>query len=602
VRKLTLFLLAMVIVSGLSMGASTVNGPAKLTPENPKWGDTITITYDPAAKGANFLPGDRVYANYDLELLKSSRTDCMKMELKDGKFTCDILIPEGASFIYVYAITMDGCDDKACLSSMIFRQDGVPAERAWNWKMATDSSETNYLDAFMNERRLYPEDYLIYRDKWLFDADYKKDHLKAIITREMKFLKKPSVKESPGLLWAMSSGFLLLDDEKASREVLARMVRIYPDSNDTPWALNEYDSYAFSKQLKGDGPEEIKHLKFELARRDPTAIILRHNILLWVAYEKNPPMDIVRPGLESWLKEEPDNPVPYYTLAKVLLEKNEALAEAAGLIDKALEKLVAGKRRLFDDISGDRTERALPDYYATAAVIHEKLGDMSIALADINAAKNAAKAENRPDLFAREASIWRELGYFEKAENSLFEARRRGAKDADGALKEIYRQRRQADEGFDAWLAKKTEMQSPSASEEKKTAPGFEVKSIDGESLRLADLKGKVVILNFWFIGCAPCRVEMPGLNKLIEEFKSEGIVFIGFALDDEGHLRDFLKKNPFKYKIVAGSSYIAKQYGVSAFPTHVLINKQGQIEFTMTGGSPERYEELQPLIRGLLK
>jgi peroxiredoxin len=94
----------------------------------------------------------------------------------------------------------------------------------------------------------------------------------------------------------------------------------------------------------------------------------------------------------------------------------------------------------------------------------------------------------------------------------------------------------------------------------------------------------------------------MPGLNKLVEDFKSEEIVFIGFALDDEGRLREFLKKTPFKYKIVAGSSSIVKQYGVSAYPTHVLINKQGQIEFTMTGGSPERHEELRPLIRGLLK
>jgi len=600
--KLTLILSAMAMVFGLTLEASTPNGPAKLTPENPKWGDTVTMTYDPAAKGAKFLPGDTVYACYDLKLLKSSMTGSVKMELKDGKFTCDITVPEGASFVYIDVITMDGWDTNAHLSSMIFRRDGVPAERAWMWKMAADSSETGYLDAFKNERKLYPQDYLVYRNKWWSDANFRKADLKAIVTREIKDLKKPGVKESPGLLWALSCGYLLLDDEKSCREVLARMVRLYPDSEETPWALNEYDYQAFSKQFKGEGPEEVKRLKLALARKDPTSRILRDYILLWVAYEKDPPLDIVRPGFESWIKENPNNPTPYYTLAKVLLEKNEALDEAAGLIEKALDRLVAGKWRFFGDISGSMTERALPDYYATAAAIHEELGHMSIALAEINAAENAAKAENRPDLVMREASIWRKLGYFDKAEKCLLEARRRGAKDADGTLREIYRQRRQTDEGFEAWLGGKTEKQSSSASEDKKTAPGFEVKTLDGESLRLADLKGKVVVLNFWYVGCVPCQVEIPGLNKLVDDFKSEEIVFIGFALDDEGRLREFLKKTPFKYKIVAGSSSIVKQYGVSAYPTHVLINKQGQIEFTITGGDPEKHEDLRPLIRGLLK
>jgi peroxiredoxin len=94
----------------------------------------------------------------------------------------------------------------------------------------------------------------------------------------------------------------------------------------------------------------------------------------------------------------------------------------------------------------------------------------------------------------------------------------------------------------------------------------------------------------------------MPGLNKLVEKFKPGEVVFIGFALDDESHLREFLKKTPFNYMIIAGSSSITKQYGVSAYPTHVIINKQGLVEFTITGGSPNIQENLRPLIRGLLK
>lgn len=577
-------------------------GPTKLTPNNPKWGDRVTVTYDPAVKGAKFLPGDTLYISYDLKFPESSKHSWAKMDAKDGTFRWDLRIPEGACFVYMDFITVDGYDQNAVLRSMIFRQDGVPAEGAWLWRIAADYSATGYLEAFNNERKLYPGNYSVYRNKWLMDGAFKKADQKAIIGREMRALKKQGIKESPGLLWSLSCGYLLLDNDKSCREVLRRMVRIYPDKEDTVWALREYDSQAFSKQIQGEAAEEIKRLKLELLRKDPASKTLRDYILLWLAYEKDAPLDIVRPGFEAWIRDEPDNPTPYYTLAKVLLEKNEDLNGAAGLIAKALAGLVAGKWRLFGDISGGMTERALPDYYATAAAIHEKLGDFSVALAEIKAAGSAAKAENRPDLFAREASIWRNLGYFDKAEKSFLEARRRGEKSADGELREIYRQRHQTDEGFDAWLAEKTEKQSSAAPGDKKPAPGFDVKTLDGEPLRLNELKGKVVVLNFWYIGCVPCQVEMPSLNKLVEEFKLGEVIFIGFALDDESRLREFLIKIPFKYKIVGGSSSIAKQYGASAYPTHIIINKKGLVEFTITGGSPDIQEKLRPLIQGLFK
>jgi peroxiredoxin/tetratricopeptide (TPR) repeat protein len=580
---------------------SAAAGQAKLVPEKPMWDDTLTVAYDPAAKGAKFLAGDTIYVCYELKFPEFSKSGWAKMEPKDGKFRCDVRIPKGACFIYVSFITMDGFDQNADLRSMIFRQDGVPAEGAWLWKMAADFSKTGYMDAFKNERQLYPGNYLVYRNKWLTDGEFKKADQKAIVRREMEALKKRGITESPGLLWALSCGYLLLEDEKASREVLQRMVRMFPDSEDTAWALREYDYHAFSKQFQGEGPEEINRLKLELLRKDPTSKTLRDYILLWNAYEKDPPLDIVRRGFEAWIKDEPDNPKPYYTLAMVLMKKNEDLNEAASLITRALDRLIAGKLRLFGDNTGSMTERSLPDHYATAAAIHENLGDFSAALAEIKAAHTLSKEENRPDLFMHEASLWRSLGYFRRAQELLLEARRRGAKNADGELREIYRQRHQTDEGFDAWLTERTKKQS-AAPLDKKSSPGFEVKALDGKTLRLADLNGKVVLLNFWYIACAPCRVEIPGLNKLVEEFKPGEVVFIGFALDDETHLREFLKQTPFKYEIVAGSSSIAKQYGISAYPTHVLINKQGLIEFVMTGGSADRHEELRPLIQSLLK
>jgi peroxiredoxin len=146
------------------------------------------------------------------------------------------------------------------------------------------------------------------------------------------------------------------------------------------------------------------------------------------------------------------------------------------------------------------------------------------------------------------------------------------------------------------------EKQKRAGSEEKGMAPDFDVTTLEGESLKLSDLRGKVVVLNFWFVGCAPCRVEMPGLNTLTEEFQDEDVIFIAFALDGPDALKEFLKVKEFKYQIVPKSGKIVADYGVKIFPTHVIISKSGQVEFSLTGGSEDRHEQLRPLIKNLLR
>ncbi len=573
---------------------------SKMTPEKPKWGDPVVLTYDPSAKGAKFLPGDEVFALYAFTKPDAHETGWSRMERKDGVFRTDLRVPDGAGFLTVHFITMDGWDGQADTGGMINRRDGTAAEKAWHGKMLSDFDEAGYRPAFENERRLYPGNYSIYRDKWLMDETFKKGEFKAIVGRDMEGLKKKGIRESPGHLWALSRGYLDLDDEKSGRAVLRRMAREYPNAEETGYAFSDYDYMAFSKQLKGEGPAEVNALRLDLLRANPGSKNMR-DVLQQLSWDPTTPLDLILTVGEAWMKEEPDNPVPWYSTAAGLLKKGGDLKRASALVDRALSLIVAGKLRFYEDIAGNLTQLLLPEYFALASEIHEKLGDRALALAEIKAAQTLGK-EARPETFAREASIWRGLGLFKKAEDALLEAKRRGAKTAEGELKELYRKRRLSEDGFDSWLAEAEKKASPVSPQGKKAAPGFEIKTIDGESLRLADLRGKVVVLNFWFIGCAPCRVEIPGLNKLVEEFGAGDVVFIGLALDKADPLRDFRKTNPFKYKIAAESQKVASSFGVGSYPTHILINKQGEIEFFLVGGSPTRYDELRPLILNLLK
>src|SRR3979409_912395 len=101
----------------------------------------------------------------------------------------------------------------------------------------------------------------------------------------------------------------------------------------------------------------------------------------------------------------------------------------------------------------------------------------------------------------------------------------------------------------------------------KALAPAFRVTSLDGQVFDLADLHGKVVVLNLWFIGCPPCRKEIPELNNLVEEFKGKDVGFLALALDKAEELRAFIKEQPFNYHIVPEAKQVIKRYGGWVYP-----------------------------------
>jgi peroxiredoxin len=120
----------------------------------------------------------------------------------------------------------------------------------------------------------------------------------------------------------------------------------------------------------------------------------------------------------------------------------------------------------------------------------------------------------------------------------------------------------------------------------------FSTTDINDNNYKLNDLKGKVVVVNFWFIDCKPCRLEIFELNKLVQDYKdSSNIVFLAIALDSKNDLKKFLKKNPFNYTIIENGQSIATMYNVTAYPTHVVIDQEGKAYFHTTGlGSTTAY------------
>ena len=116
-------------------------------------------------------------------------------------------------------------------------------------------------------------------------------------------------------------------------------------------------------------------------------------------------------------------------------------------------------------------------------------------------------------------------------------------------------------------------------------APAMEMKTIDGETVRLEDLAGKVVVLNFWATWCPPCVAEIPDLARLAKEVNQEGGVVIGISDEDVDTIRAFVASRDMPYAIVAGSDWPAPFDTVRAIPVTYFLDGEGTIREEFVGG-----------------
>ena len=112
-------------------------------------------------------------------------------------------------------------------------------------------------------------------------------------------------------------------------------------------------------------------------------------------------------------------------------------------------------------------------------------------------------------------------------------------------------------------------------------APDFSLPAIDGTNLKLSDLRGKAVLLNFWATYCGPCKIEMPWFVELQKEYGPQGFQIVGVAMDDATteEIAKFAKEMGVNYPILIGQESVGQSYGgVSVLPTTFFVNRDGKL------------------------
>lgn len=126
-------------------------------------------------------------------------------------------------------------------------------------------------------------------------------------------------------------------------------------------------------------------------------------------------------------------------------------------------------------------------------------------------------------------------------------------------------------------------------------ATDFTLEQLGGSKVTLSELKGKVVLVDFWATWCPPCRAAIPHLIQMYNTYKDSGLIVLGISLDQEkDKLPSFIKDNNITYPILYGNSQVAIAYNVQSIPTLVIFDKKGKIIFREVGFNEENVTTLK--------
>lgn len=135
-------------------------------------------------------------------------------------------------------------------------------------------------------------------------------------------------------------------------------------------------------------------------------------------------------------------------------------------------------------------------------------------------------------------------------------------------------------------------------------APDFTLKSNQGSNMRLNELQGEVVMINFWASWCGPCRKEMPLLNSLYEKYQDLGFTILGVNVEADATkankiISDLGVNFPILYD---NNSDVSKKYGVDSMPATVVVDRDGKVRYVHRGYKSGDEEKYRDVIKALVR
>ena len=573
--------------------AASAFAQVRIEPEAPRWGATLTVIVPPR-DGLN--KSEQVFAMLYTHHAGTPMNKRLTTALKwDGaRFVGQFTIPDGCTSGGVWISTLERLPEIARAYFMCRDAGGAlpPGALITGLYMGARNPENAKADIEADLARLTnPQD-----KGWAYFFIFAlRNRLKMSpedLRSEVESLERAGPeRQTAALMSSLVVGYSHLDERPRAFAKFAQLCERYPES---PFTVDVGLVWASAHALRyPEYDDELRRLRALVANRAPQNPALRAFVRTLATDTPGVSADVVKQIVRSWIADEPQEMKPYFLLASILAKEPNGAAGAEDLVTKSIE---LSYRPQFLEFARDRLRN---DAYRLRSKLKAARGDVAGAIADAKMAQlTDTKTDTSEDTLA-EAELWARLGHANRAEAVAVDAFHRGSLRAEKFLKEGYVERTGSDRGFGDYLVERLRSGNlPGKS--LRSAPAFAAQTLDGKSVSPDALRGQIVVVDFWFIGCPPCRVERPLLNAIVEEVGNR-VRFVGFALDSPEQLTTFLKENPFTFEIVAESEKIAGAFGVHAYPTHLLIDRQGNVVWESTGGRPEDIERLRAMIYRVL-
>ena len=605
-------------------------------PENPKPGDVITFTYEPAGDIANtILPVEAVI--YQMGT-RGRKADDLVMEKKAGKYTGSFSTDTAMGFVYL-GFTADKKFDNNFNEgyTILLYENNLPRKGGYSSKATfyqflgsqqagIEASNEKALAAMEKEIELYPDSRKAFLNTYIrLQTLVNKDEAAKIVQKEIESLLKIGIKDESDYN-NLESLYQLARLPEQMKFITNVKKEKFPDGN---WTVNE----TISKFYQEKNIEIKKQLLAELIQKAESGgekwkfvkdNITNYKSQIAFAYITNKDWINVKKTVDEAGITDKAQLASLYNNAAWEMQKtsdNMTLAEefsriATNNLREQWKNSTGKKPDFYTEKQWNQNNELMYAMYAdTYGMIMYRMGNykkgVEIAKESaltINKGKDADQ-NNTYALLAEKAlpkKIYvKEIEQFVKDGKSTAEMK--------DILKRSYVKDKKSETGFDDYIAALQKESYLKILEElrksmlNETASSFALVDLEGKKVQLSDLKGKVVVMDFWATWCGPCKASFPGMQKMVTRYKDDpNVKFIFVDTWERGENKqkdaaDFIAKNKYTFHVLLDNEdKIVAEYKVDGIPTKFVIDKKGMVRFKVVGfdGSDDKLiQELTAMI-----
>ena len=608
-----------VIVLLFATAATYAQKNFTFSPEKPKPGDDITFTYEPGGDIANTLKPVEGVVYYMCNT--GSHAEDLVLDKHNGKYTGTIKADTGAYFIYI-GFSADGKFDNNFNEGYYIHlyENDEPRKGSYfgksgfyqsmGYQVGLERNNEKALEAIQQEFAKYPENKKKYLSTYTrLLTTVKKDQAPALVQAEIESLLKAGLKEEVDYE-NLASLYTIAKLPEQSKLITSIKKEKFPNGN---WVVSDFTSKFFAEKDLTKKKALLAELitnaenggdKWKNVRDNLNAYKQQYLFSFVSAKDWNGIKNAIK---ESGITDKMTIAQIYNSAAWEMQKTNDNLAMAeefsriATAYAKENMKSPMGKRPsyLTQKQWVKQSEYSYGIYADTYAMVLYRMGEYKKGLPYakesalvINKGKDPEQ-NNTYVLLAEKSVPAKKL----KAEIEQFVKDGKSTSEMKDVLKRLYIKEKKSDEGFDDYIAALQKENYMKMLEElrkamlNEAAPSFALMNLDGKKVNIQDLKGKVVIVDFWATWCGPCKASFPGMQKIVEKYKNDQNVKFVFidtwerGEDKEKNAKDFITTNKYTFDVLMDNEdKVVAQFKVDGIPTKFVIDKEGMIRFKSVG------------------